>query len=54
MVASKETQARIKINKLLVAASWRFFDDARGKANVVLVANSRLVRTLMLSAKIIR
>lgn len=42
---SKEAQARIKINKLLEAAGWRFFDDARGKANIVLEANSKLVQT---------
>jgi type I restriction enzyme R subunit len=42
---SKEAQARIKINKLLEAAGWRFFDDAHGKANVVLEANSKLVQT---------
>jgi type I restriction enzyme, R subunit len=32
----KEANARIKINKLLEAAGWRFFDDARGRANIVL------------------
>ena len=42
---SKEAQARIKINKLLEAAGWRFFDDAQGKANIVLEANSKLVQT---------
>lgn len=30
----KEATARIKINKLLEAAGWRFFDDASGPANV--------------------
>jgi type I restriction enzyme R subunit len=39
---SKEAQARIKINKLLEAAGWRFFDDAQGKANVVLKLMSML------------
>jgi len=42
---SKEAQARIKINKLLEAAGWCFFDDARGRANIVLEANSKLVQT---------
>jgi hypothetical protein len=28
----KEATARIKINKLLEAASWRFFDGANGRA----------------------
>lgn len=31
----KEAKARIKINKLLEEAGWRFFDDANGKANVI-------------------
>ena len=33
---AKEAKARIKINKLLEESGWRFFDDARGKANIVL------------------
>lgn len=32
----KEAAARIKINKLLEAAGWRFFADANGPANVQL------------------
>ncbi|MEQ1529208.1 MAG: DEAD/DEAH box helicase family protein [Methylococcales bacterium] len=32
----KEAKARIKINKLLEESGWRFFDDAKGKANIVL------------------
>ncbi len=32
----KEAQARIKINKLLEEAGWRFFNDKNGKANIVL------------------
>jgi hypothetical protein len=35
----KEARARIKINKLLEAAGWRFFDDAQGKANITLEPN---------------
>ena len=31
-----EAHARIKINKLLEEAGWRFFDDEQGKANVLL------------------
>ena len=42
---SKEAQSRIKINKLLEAAGWRFLDDANGKANVLLESNSKLVQT---------
>jgi len=30
----KEATARIKINKLLEAAGWRFFDDSNGPANI--------------------
>lgn len=33
---SKEAQARIKINKLLEEAGWRFFDDGKLKANISL------------------
>ena len=32
----KEASARIKINKLLEAAGWRFFADAKGPANIQL------------------
>lgn len=32
----KEATARIKINKLLEASGWRFFDDATGPANIQL------------------
>ena len=32
----KEAQARIKINKLLEEAGWRFFDSSDGKANIIL------------------
>jgi type I restriction enzyme, R subunit len=39
---SKEAQARIKINKLLESAGWRFFDDAQGKANIALEPNVKL------------
>ncbi len=31
-----EAHARIKINKLLEEAGWRFFDDEQGKANILL------------------
>ena len=42
MGLAKEAQARIKINKLLEAVGWRFFDDAKGKANVALEPNVKL------------
>lgn len=43
-MSAKEAQARIKINKLLEAAGWRFFDDAQGQANVVLEPNVKLTQ----------
>jgi type I restriction enzyme, R subunit len=39
---SKEAQARIKINELLREAGWRFFDDAEGRANIVLENNVKI------------
>ena len=44
---SKEAHARIKINKLLEAAGWRFFDNEQGKANIALEANAKLTQTQM-------
>lgn len=49
---SKEAQARIKINKLLESAGWRFFDDATGKANVVMEPNRELIRLFEAQIKI--
>jgi type I restriction enzyme R subunit len=43
-MAAKEAKARIKINKLLEESGWRFFDDAGGKANVVLEPNVKLTK----------
>lgn len=45
MAPAKEAQARIKINKLLEAANWRFFDDASGKANIALEPNVKINQT---------
>lgn len=42
---TKEAHARIKINKLLEAAGWRFFDDVQGRANVVLESHAALTHT---------
>ncbi|MDR2642860.1 MAG: hypothetical protein LBC74_08700, partial [Planctomycetaceae bacterium] len=44
MTISKEAKARIKINKLLEKAGWRFFDDENGKANIELEQNVKLVK----------
>ena len=41
----KEAQARIKINKLLEAAGWRFFDDEHGQANIALEPNVKLAHS---------
>lgn len=38
----KEAKARIKINRLLEEAGWRFFDSAHGPANVSLENNVKL------------
>ncbi len=42
---SKEAKSRIKINKLLEEADWRFFDDEKGTANIVLENNVKLTKT---------
>jgi type I restriction enzyme R subunit len=42
---SKEAKARIKINKLLEEAGWRFFDYKEGRANIVLENNTKLTQT---------
>jgi type I restriction enzyme R subunit len=39
---AKEARARIKINKLLEAAGWRFLDDASGRVNIALELNVKL------------
>jgi type I restriction enzyme R subunit len=41
-VMSKEARARIKINELLREAGWKFFDDAGGRANIVLENNVKI------------
>jgi type I restriction enzyme R subunit len=41
-VAVKEATARIKINRLLEEAGWRFFDDQNGPANIVLEPNTKI------------
>lgn len=38
----KEAKARIKINKLLEEAGWRFFDNMLGRANIVLEPNVKV------------
>ena len=41
----KEATARIKINKLLESAGWRFFDDGEGPANIRLEASVTLKKS---------
>ncbi len=41
-MADKEARARIKINKLLEEAGWRFFDGEQGRANIVLEPNVKI------------
>ncbi len=43
-MAAKEAKARIKINKLLEESCWRYFDDASGKANIVLEPKVKLTK----------
>lgn len=43
----KEARARIKINKLLEEAGWRFFDDKNGKANIILENNVKITKQLL-------
>ena len=40
----KEAKARIKINKLLEAAGWRFFDDENVSANIQVEANVKITK----------
>lgn len=40
----KEAKARIKINQLLQASGWRFFDDGKGTANIALENNAKLTK----------
>ena len=44
MANSKEAKARIKINKLLEEAGWRFFSDEKGPANIQLEPNVKITK----------
>lgn len=44
-MAKKEATARIKINKLLEEAGWRFFDDGNRKANIQLEPNVKITES---------
>ncbi len=43
-MSAKEAKARIKINKMLEDAGWRFFDSEEGPANIQLEANVKLTK----------
>lgn len=43
----KEAKARIKINKLLDEAGWRFLDNVNGAANVLLEQNVKITQSLL-------
>ena len=43
-MSTKEAKARIKINKLLEVAGWRFFDDENGLANIQVEANVKITK----------
>ena len=43
-MGAKEAKARIKINKLLESAGWRFFDSDEGLANIQVEANVKISR----------
>jgi len=47
-MSAKEAQARIKINKLLEEAGWRFFDDENGPANIVLEPQVKITQEQIL------
>ena len=42
---AKEATARIKINRLLEEAGWRFFDDQNGAANIVLEPHTKITES---------
>ena len=42
---NNEAQARIKINRLLENAGWRFFDDENGKTNIQLEQNTTIIQS---------
>ena len=47
MANSKEAKARIKINKLLEQAGWRFLDNEKGQANISLEPNVKLTQKVI-------
>ena len=50
-MSAKEAKARIKINKLLEDAGWRFFDNEFGPANIQVEANLVMQKRLNIKTK---
>ncbi|MBI5917352.1 MAG: type I restriction enzyme HsdR N-terminal domain-containing protein, partial [Bacteroidetes bacterium] len=46
-MSQKEAKSRIKINKLLEEAGWRFFDSEEGRANIQLEKHTKLTEKLL-------
>lgn len=46
-MSEKEAKARIKINKLLEEAGWRFLDDENGKMNILLENHIKATKHLL-------
>ena len=44
---ANEAHARIKINKPLEEAGWRFFDDESGPANILLENHVKITQQLV-------
>lgn len=44
---AKEAKARLKINKLLEDAGWRFFDSHEGKATIILENNIKITESIL-------
>lgn len=44
-MSAKEAKARLKINKLLEEAGWRFFDDENGYANIQVEPNVKMTKS---------
>jgi type I restriction enzyme R subunit len=44
---NNEAHARIKINKLLEEAGWRFFDTDKGKANILLENHVKITQQVV-------
>ncbi len=43
----KEAKARIRINRLLEHAGWRFFDDENGPGNIALEVNVKIKKKVL-------